>query len=187
MQLTAADKAYIRANYVTLDHVCAGRPESPDEARALTARGLLPRPSYVVDGVEMVPRDYFALADEAGGPERLREHFEELYLRAGGPEPEEDWAHYLSGVYGVCLRQVTPETIVRKGLLVESIGRLLAEPRPADHDWRGALRAQVDELDGLEREFSPDYDRTEFGRPPTRDTHVRGARKRYPDVFAVPA
>jgi hypothetical protein len=35
--------------------------------------GLLPRPSYVLDdGTEMFPRDYFRLADEAGGIEPLR-------------------------------------------------------------------------------------------------------------------
>jgi hypothetical protein len=31
---------------------------------------------------------------------------------------EEDWENYLDGVWGVCLRTVTPEAIVRKSVLV---------------------------------------------------------------------
>src|SRR5919198_275047 len=61
---------------------------------------------------------------------------------------------------------------------------------PADYfrlvdeaDWREALREQVDELDELEREFSPDYDRSEqLDRPPTRDLIIRAARERYPEL-----
>jgi hypothetical protein len=45
----------------------------------------------------------------------------------------------------------------------------------------------VEELDGLERQFAPDYDRNErrFGRKPTRDLLIDAARERYPDVFAA--
>jgi hypothetical protein len=58
--------------------------------------------------------------------------------------------------------------------------------RPADPEWRERLRTEVDELAELEREFSPDYDRSEerFGRKPTRDLIVAAARERYPDVFS---
>jgi hypothetical protein len=52
-------------------------------------------------------------------------------------------------------------------------------------DWGQALREQVDELDALEREFSPDYDRSDqMDRPPTRDLIINAARQRYPEVFA---
>lgn len=80
---------------------------------------------------------------------------------------------------------MTPETIARKADLVSSLYELLTLARPADPEWREGLRAEVDELDELEREFSPDYDRNEerFGRKPTRDLLVTAARKRYPEAF----
>jgi Family of unknown function (DUF6058) len=83
---------------------------------------------------------------------------------------------------------VTPEAIVRKTALVASLCELLMLPRPRNADWRRALREQVDELDALEREFSPDHDRSdEHERPPTRDLLIGAARERYPDVFAAAA
>ncbi len=81
---------------------------------------------------------------------------------------------------------MTPETIVRKSMLVSSLSELLMLPRPLNADWRRALRAQVDELDSLEREFAPDYDRGDNqDRPPTRDLLINTARERYADVFAA--
>jgi Family of unknown function (DUF6058) len=191
--LTQADIAYVLAGYVSLEELCTGRSESPEDVHAWIEAGLMPRPSYVLPGGrEMFPADYFAASDEAGGPERLRDRFAQRFLAAGGspPELDEEWDGYLSGVYGVCLREATPETIVRKSALVRSLERLLAEPEPADPDWCARLREQVDELDALERPFSPDHDRTAFGRPPTRDTLIAAPRARYPAVFAprtVPA
>ncbi|TML50828.1 MAG: hypothetical protein E6G21_08865 [Actinobacteria bacterium] len=81
---------------------------------------------------------------------------------------------------------MTPEAIVRKAGLVSSLCELLVLERPADPEWRERLRTEVDELAELEREFSPDYDRSEerFGRKPTRDLIVAAARERYPDVFS---
>jgi hypothetical protein len=85
----------------------------------------------------------------------------------------------------VCLREVVPETIVRKNTLVWSLCELLTLPRPREADWQQALREQVVELE-LEREFTPDYDRSdEVNRLPTRDVIVRAARERYPDAFAA--
>ena len=187
MRLTAADIAYIRADYVTLDELCAGRVETPLDIRRLIDEGFLPRPSYVLeDGTEMFPADYFRLADDAGGAEALRAHFAQRLRDAGGEDFESDWRAYLAGIYGVCLRDVTPETIVRKARLVTSLCELLVLAQPADAEWRERLRAEVDELDELEREFSPDYDRNEerFGRKPTRDLLIAAARERYPDVFS---
>jgi Family of unknown function (DUF6058) len=191
MKLTERDITYIRANYHTLDELCANRPAEPAEIRSLVERGVLPRPSYVLpDGAEMFPEDYLVLLDEAGGPDQVKERFAERYVDAAtaeGVKPalDEEWDGYLSGQYGVCLKRVTPETIVRKEALVVSIGRLLATPLPNDPDWRDELHRQVDELDELEREFSPDHDRVAFGKPPTRDSHIAAPRARYPDVFAA--
>ena len=148
----------------------------------------LPAPSYVLpDGTGMVPADYFALVDEAGGVERLRGEFERRYREAGGPpgELDADWDGYIDGIYAVCLRSVSPESIVRKEQLVLSVGLLLEQPQPDDAPWQERLAREVEELDALEREFSPDYDRRRFGRPPTRDALIVAARERYPNLFAV--
>ena len=151
----------------------------------------LPRPSYVLDdGTEMFPTDYFRLVDEARGVDALPGHFAARHDAATrarwnvADELERDWQAYLDGTYGMCLREVTPEAIVRKTALVSSLCELLMLPRPRNPEWRRALRDQVDELDRLEREFAPDYDRGgEHDRPPTRDLLIDAARGRYPDVF----
>ena len=178
--LTAADVAYVRANYLTLDEACAGRAESPDDIRALIAKGTLPQPSYVLpDGTEMVPRDYFAIAD-AG-----RQDFARRFLDAGGSAAalEEEWQGYLSGAYGVCLKEQSPENIVRKDQLVRAIEGLLDGPKPADPAWADQLRRSVEGLDQLERPFAPGYDRARWG-PSSRDRCITASRKRFPEVFA---
>ena len=168
--------------------LCRERGERLERAQKLVRERRLPAPSYVLpDGTEMVPDDYFALVDEVGGPKRLRPEFERRYRAAGGPADElyADWQGYIDGVYGICLRSVSPETIVRKSQLVESIGALLEQDAPADPEWRAQLRRQVDELDALEREFSPDHDRRRFDRPPSRDLLINAAHQRYPQLFAA--
>ncbi len=102
--MTAEDVAYVKRNYVSLEEACAGRAETPDEIRSRAAAGELPRPSYVLpDGTEMVPADYFVIAD-AG-----RDAFEREFLAAGGSrdDVDEEWDGYLSGAYGVCLKEQT--------------------------------------------------------------------------------
>jgi hypothetical protein len=191
-KFTLADIDYIEANYVTLDELCANRPESPHEVEALIAARRLPRSSYVFeDGTGMFPADFFDLVDEAGGVDSLPGDFAARYGRATRAERvrrdelEQDWQSYLDGIYGICLRAVTPENIVRKSALVASLSELLMLPRPRIAEWRRSLREEVDELDALEREFAPDYDRgPEQDRPPTRDLLIEAARERYPDVFA---
>ena len=178
--MTAADVAYVEANYVSLEEACASRPEALAEVRAVAAAGQLPQPSYVLpDGTEMVPADYFEIAD-AG-----RDEFEREFLAAGGSPDEVDaeWDGYLSGAYGVCLKEQTPANIVRKEALVKAIGGLLASPEPGDSGWRSRLRTAVDELDELERPFAPEYDRARWG-PSSRDRCITAPRERYPEVFA---
>lgn len=178
--MTAADVAYVEANYVALEQICADRSESPDEVRSLAAGGKLPHPSYVLpDGTEMVPTDYFAIAD-AG-----RDAFAERFLAAGGDPNEVDaeFEGYLSGAYGVCLKEQTPENIVLKEGLVRAIDRLLVAPEPTDEGWRHRLRSAVDELDELERPFAPDYDRARWG-PGSRDRCITAPRERFPEIFA---
>ena len=156
--LTSEDVAYITANYIPLD----------DEAvRAEIAAGRLPKPAYVLDdGTEMVAADHTALVERAGGIDALRDWFE---ARAPG-----EWDAYLSGEYAVCLRVVSPESIVRKDELISEIESLLGiDPPP-----RQRLHAAVDELDALLRPFAP-YDRIRFGGPVSRDRYVTAVRERF--------
>jgi hypothetical protein len=190
-KFTEADLAYIDANYLTLEGLCADRAESAAEVEALIAERRLPRPSYVLDdGTGMFPADFFRLVDEAGGVDELPEQFAARHREATRmhadrtDELAQDWEEYLNGTYGICLLKVTPEAIVRKTALVSSLAELLTLPRPRNAEWRRALREQVEELDAIEREFAPDYDRSDdLDRPPTRDLLIEAARVRYPDVF----
>jgi hypothetical protein len=184
-----ADLHYITENFVSLEALLEGRHETPEQVHELIERGVLPRPSYVLeDGTEMFPPTYFAFPDSAGAPDAQRPAFERRYADAvaqAGVEPDpEDWAHYLSGVYGICLNEVTPESIVAKARLIGTIETLLAEPAPNDEAWRRDLRSAVEALDELERPFC-DYDRAQAGGSVSRDRCVTAPRERYPDVFAA--
>jgi hypothetical protein len=159
------DVAYIQANFITLEDACAGAFRPLGETLRRIALGALPRPSYVVDDVPYVPRDYFDTEiSEALFVERYLRESAQLGFGQTRADAIEAWGGYLSGLYGVCLHSATPENIARKGALLTRIATL--------------LRA-VDELDGLERTFSPVYDRERFGRPPTRDTFIAEPRARF--------
>ncbi|MER6434480.1 DUF6058 family natural product biosynthesis protein [Streptomyces sp900105245] len=74
-----------------------------------------------------------------------------LGLSDGPAEADEQWTAYLSGGYGVCLRQATPEAIAEKTLYITTIDRLLVSPQPDDASWAEQLRAAVDSLAAIER------------------------------------
>lgn len=169
--LTDRDLAYIRDELVPLVDLCRTAGRDLEEVRRLIADRILPAPPY--PGVEAVPADYFDLPDAAG--------FAAAY---DGSDPDENLAAYLDGTYFVCLRRATPANVARKGALVDELRGLLAEPHPGNAAWAARLRDAVDELDALERPFSPDYDRTRFGRPPTRDELIAEPRRRWPQLFA---
>jgi hypothetical protein len=156
--LSDDDVRYIREQFVPLADLC----DDVEAVRSRVAAGELPAPPY--PGLELVPRDYLELPEAAA-------------------YPEEERASFLDGSYFVCLVHATPENVVRKSELVESLRVLLADPRPDEPSWRGRLRAEVDELDALERPFSPHYDRRRFGRAPTRDELIAAPRAAFPDVF----
>lgn len=175
------DVKYVRANYLRLRDACQSTGRSFEKTLAEIAAGLRPAPSYVfVDGTQYVPFDYFSLALQ-------REEFERRILReyqrwGVPPSPDavsEAWAGLLSGLYSVCLHHASPENIVRKNILLAAIEELLADPDPADENWIDSLRTAVDELDVLERQFSPVLDRERFRKPPTRDSHITSVRANY--------
>lgn len=188
--LTAEDVAYITGNFVPLDDLCVARGRRADEVRGLIAAGRLPRPSYTLDdGTEMVPEDYFALAEDVG-VDNLEASFRERYAVAAqeiGVEASDEllaseWEGYLSGDYGVCLRRLTPENVCAKGFHMQAIQALLDAPRPDDPDWLRGLADHVGALDSLERPFAP-YDRVRWG-PVSRDRLITPARERYPQAFS---
>ncbi|MCO4695564.1 hypothetical protein LRR80_01615 [Streptomyces sp. RO-S4] len=171
--MTDADDAYVSAQFVVLEELCAVRGLDADEVRRLMLGGRLPLPGYLrSDDAEMVPADLFALADEAGGVDLL-----EAWFTAHWADPvagEAEWNAYLSGQY-VCLHSVTPASIQRKNQLTAAIGAAVDEPG-ADSV---RLHALVDELDALEPAFTA-YDRLRFGGPTSRDTRIDAVRARFP-------
>lgn len=185
--LTPADLRYIRASFTRLDDLSA----APAHLAALITEGRLPRPAYVLaDGTAMVGHDYLALLDAAGTIDALPATFASRYRAAAGTVADvavdDAWEGYLTGEYGVCLREVTPETIFRKDQLVATLTAQLASPAPEDPSWRRALLERVIALDRLTRPFAP-CDRIRFGGPVSRDRLIDEPRRSYPRVFAEAA
>ena len=180
----AADLPYLRSYFVTLDDLARAHGHDPAAVRRAIADRLMPGPAYVLeDGTELVSPDYFDLAHVAGAFEALPEWFARAYEQAAQRCPEEagtaaeQWEEYLTGVYAVCLRTVTPASIVAKGELMATIERMTADPSPEDEAWRRELTAAVDALDALEKPFSA-WDREQFG-PVSRDRCITAVRERF--------
>lgn len=171
--LSPDDEAYVRAGFVSLARLAAFHDRAPEAAARDVAEGRLPRPAYVLgDGTPMFPRDAFEVPSRA--------EFAARFLAAGGEgDPAEEHAGLLSGEYGVCLRQVTPETIAVKERLVARLGRMLADARPEDEAWRRALRDDVGALDAITRPFAA-CDRVRFGGPVSRDRLIAAPHARWP-------
>jgi hypothetical protein len=178
--MTPDDDAYVSEWFAPLDELAAAAGKVADELRSLMLSNRLPLPSYIrSDGTQMVPRDLLELAERAGGFDELPEHFAAHFDDPARAVSE--WDAYLAGHF-VCLRSVTPETIKRKGELVDAIEAQLARPEPESAAWLGRLHELVDELDALEPPFAP-YDRLRFGGPVSRDRLIDDVRER----FAAPA
>jgi uncharacterized protein DUF6058 len=175
--MTDADDSYVSTQFVVLTELCAVRGADPDEVRRLMLEQRLPLPGYLrSDGAEMVPADLFALADEAGGVDRLETWF--IAHWADSTVGKQEWGSYLSGQY-VCLRSVSPTTIQRKDYLTTAISAAPTEPDAGSARWSGRLHALIDELDALEPAFTA-YDRLRFDSPTSRDTCIDEMRARFP-------
>jgi len=95
-----------------------------------------------------------------------------------GPSTHAYWrTPYVSGIYGACLREVTPEAMVAKEQLIWRIDTLTANARLEDDSWVAQLREAVDALDSVERPFT-DYDRQRWGGT-SRDSHITAVRETY--------
>jgi hypothetical protein len=173
---SAEDIEYVRTTFAAMD----------DAVRPLVEHGVLPQATYVLpDGTPMVPPDHAALLDDVGGDlDAVAARFRERFLAAGGDPAAVDDEHqaWLSGEYGACLWQTTPEAIVAKSGLMAAITALLAEPRESDQRWRAAVKGAVDALDALERPFAR-YDRERFGGPSSRDRLIAATRQRFADLW----
>lgn len=175
--MTEADDAYVDGFFIDLELACQGRPESADDVRAEMLAGRLPLPGYLrSDGTEMVPRDYFALVDEAGGAVGL-----EKWFVAHWSDPEHaaaEWQGYVEGHY-LCLKTVTPEMMKRKDDLIAQIREKSEQPGHDTPDDLRKLHALVDELDSVLSGFTA-YDRLRFGGPISRDLYVDRVRAERP-------
>ena len=190
-RLARQDEAYIRANYLPLSEVAAARSIELEEVRRLMAERHLPQPAYLLDdGTEMVSVYHLDLLEQAGGADdleplfkaRYRAAVEELGHAPSDAEVHTAWKDYLTGGYGVCLWEVTPENIARKDLLVQSLDHLLTHPRADDPSWRARVRTEIAELDRLERPGAP-LDDARWGRRSSRSRLIEDPRQRYPWVL----
>ena len=128
------------------------------EVREWIAEGRYPPPL----AGDLVPRDYLALVDDAGGIEHLREHVEARYVitadmfgvLAGPDELDDAWAAFLHGDWLRDLVTATPEEVVRVARLVAAVESLLERPEPDEWRWQNRLRARAEHLAALTREGS---------------------------------
>jgi uncharacterized protein DUF6058 len=179
--MTDADDAYVIAQFVVLEELCAAHGRDAGEVRRLMLERRLPLPGYLrSDGSEMVPADLLALAEEAGGVDRLETWFTAHW--ADQAVGKQEWDSYLSGQY-VCLHSVTPANIQRKDYLTAAISAAPAEPDAGSAPWSGRLHALIDELDVLEPAFTA-YDRLRFNSPTSRDSCIVAMRTRFPRAMS---
>jgi hypothetical protein len=180
----AEDLPYLRSYFVELDVLARAHGHDPARVRRAIADRLLPAIPYVLeDGTELVAPDYFELAHLAGSFAALPAWFAAAWDTAAARYPEagtaaEQWEGYLRGNYAVCLRAVTPASIVAKAELMDTIERLTEDPRPGDDGWRRELTVAVDALEALEKPFAR-FDRQRFGGPVSRDRCVTAVRERF--------
>jgi hypothetical protein len=178
-----ADLPYLWSHFVRLDTLARAHGYDPVAVRRAITGRLLPGVPYVLaDGTELVAPDYFEPAQLAGSFEALPEWFARRYEQASARYPEagtaaEQWQEYLTGIYAVCLRVVTPASIVAKGELTDTIERLIADPAPDDDGWRRELTGAVDALDAIEKPFAA-FDRERYGAT-SRDRLITAVRARF--------
>jgi hypothetical protein len=180
---TPADIAYVEARFVTFDRLACGVPGERDWAGS-----ELPQATYrTPDGALWFARDWWRLFDDAGGVASVRLLFERRLAAAAGRigyavDVASEWDAYVAGLYGACLREVTPENMALKEFVAGALEQRLGDPRPQDGAWCAALRADVETLDGLTKPFAA-CDRIRFGKPTSRDRLITDVRARFTHVF----
>lgn len=192
-RLAELDEKYIRANFVPLDELAAGREGGVDAVLAEVSARRLPQPAYRLDdGTDMVPPDYFTPVDAAGAVDELSSWFADRYRAAarnlGLPSDEaavdEQWQDYLGGGYLVCLIHATPESIAAKAHHITVLDALLSNPRPDDADWAHRLRTATEDLAAIERPGAV-LDPPRWGGPMSPQWYGAYLRARYPLTFPL--
>jgi hypothetical protein len=188
---TESDLRLIQTDFQILPELCTGRRVEATGIEQLIDAGQMPQPAYTLpDGRRMFPDDYFELHDEAGGPDRLRDHFLEQFEAAAhtaGLEftadwnPDSEWTDYLDGTYWICLRNARPEVMIEKERQIRTISELVHSPQPRSENWRRQLRTAVGALDAIERPFT-DFDRARWEYT-SRQRYITSIKQRYPDAF----
>jgi hypothetical protein len=129
-EFTDADLVYFSANYLTLEELCADRPESPERVQGLIDERRLPQPSYVLpDGTGMFPADYYRLLDEAGGVTRSA-IFRRTPSSGARPRSRAGLADVPDGIWGVF------ESRPRRSCAEHARPSPASCPGPAAYDWR---------------------------------------------------
>ncbi len=156
----------------------------------------LPRSTYVLaaGATELVPPDYFDLADAAGGADALPGWFarrlgQELATRGLDASPDRvatEWDGYLSGEYGACLRRVSPEGIAEKARLMAAIERRDRDAAARRRRWRAALREACRSPRRHAASSSPRGIGQRFGGPVSRDRLVTAVRARFAAAWPGP-
>jgi hypothetical protein len=171
--MTPEDDEYVSEWFLPLDDLARDEGTAVDELARLMLAGYLPLPSYIrSDGTFMVARGLLSLATEAGGTDSLPQWFADQFDNAR--DALSAWVGYLNGQW-VCLREVTPQAMRRKGELVDAIAACLDDEERTD-GWRERLNSLVTELDQLEPPFAP-YDRLRFSGPVSRDLYITAVRE----------
>src|SRR5689334_2983707 len=110
---TPADIAYVEARFVRFEGLARGLHGERDWMGR-----ELPRATYrTADGALWFARDWWRLFDDAGGAAAVRPLFERRLAAAAGRighavDAASEWEAYVAGLYGACLREVTPENMV---------------------------------------------------------------------------
>lgn len=176
--MTEADDAYVSAQFVVLEELCAIHDRGAEEVQPADAGGVpaaagLPQVRRRGDGRRPTSspwptkpgvRTDSRPGSPPTGPTRS----------CGG----EEWKAYLGGRY-VCLHSVTPSTIRRKDELTAAIAAAPDARDAGSPQWSAHLHLQIDELDRLVPGFTG-YDRLRFGGPTSRDTCIDAMRARFP-------
>jgi hypothetical protein len=182
--LVDRDLDYVCGGYLPLAEIARREQVEPEQLAGWVDAGHLPRPAYLLpDGTPVFPPDLLDLVAPRAASMRCRTtSLDGPTLRPDARlhanTRESDWEDYLSGEYGICLRQVTPETMVLKELLVERIGRALDGATAGRPRWRRTLVLDIEGLDALVRPFAR-VDRVRFGRQTSRERLVETPRRRW--------
>jgi hypothetical protein len=140
-------------------------------AMLLIRAGATPEGAAAANRAEFVRRFIACLPDEPGAEEAFPQCWQEGRLdpALAGKAAEREWATWLQGAYGVCLRTFTAQNCIRKETLAARLRRRVGEADPL------LLLDEARELAGLILPFAP-WERAEGTPGRTIDALLARAR-----------